>query len=182
MKIAYHYSFKTCLFTGTSKVFPDQGYQDCVLPQFATWTALPEYNSDIQQCRYDKENDSWLIEVIPVPVTAYNKETLESKEFDDASVVGDEYTLNKPSTQFDEWVNGTGWVTNVTTQYEYNYSVIDAKRRAAYVKTVSPLLEEAQIKRLIGTSESISEAESLEAQAIEARELVQSDNPWPIKV
>jgi hypothetical protein len=157
MKIAYHYSFKTLLFTGMSKVFPDQGYQYCVLPQLATWEALPEYNSDAQQCRYDKESDSWLIEAIPVPVTSYNKETLESKEFDDESEVTDDYTLDEPTSIYDEWIDGTGWVTNENNQTN---AELQSQINSLEATQTSRMLRSAAL----GDNDSIAMLQSIEDQ------------------
>ncbi|WP_153446922.1 hypothetical protein [Vibrio algicola] len=61
------------------------------------------------------EQSQWVVKERFVKVTAYNKQTKQSKEFDDKTLVDDGYTLDKPSTQFDEWINDA-WVTNVEAQ------------------------------------------------------------------
>ncbi|MFB9136711.1 hypothetical protein ACFSJQ_17670 [Vibrio olivae] len=89
------------------------------------------------------------------------------------------WTLEKPLTHFDEW-DGERWVTNESNQYIERYNKVDDERRAAYVEMVSPLTEEAYIKRyLIKSEAAISEAEELEKQALAARKKIQEEHPWP---
>lgn len=93
--------------------------------------------------------------------------------------IKDGFTPDKPLTEFDERINGA-WVTNETTKYTFEYNKVDAARRNAYFQVVTPLIDEAKIKRyLIKTPEAIAEADELEQQALVARQKIQSENPWP---
>lgn len=89
------------------------------------------------------------------------------------------FTPDKPQTPFDEWINDA-WVTNESNKYIAEYNQVDDARRAAYFQVVTPLIDEAKIKRdLIKTPEAIAEADELEQQALAARHKIQTENPWP---
>ena len=89
------------------------------------------------------------------------------------------HTLDKPLTVHDERIDGK-WVTNESNKYIVEYNQVDNSRRAAYSLIISPLLEEAHIKRtLIATPEAIAEADEIEKQALAARIKIQNENPWP---
>ena len=89
------------------------------------------------------------------------------------------FTPDKPKTEFDERINGV-WVTNESNKYIAEYNQVDDARRAAYFQVVTPLIDEAKIKRdLIKTPEAIAEADELEQQALVARQKIQTENPWP---
>lgn len=93
--------------------------------------------------------------------------------------IKDGFTSDKPLTIFDERINGQ-WVTNTSNKYIAEYNQVDDARRAAYFQTVTPLIDEAKIKRdLIKTPAAIAEAEQLEQQALAARQKIQAENPWP---
>lgn len=113
-------------------------------------------------------------------VTIYNESNCTKSEFvSELGPIKEGFTTDKPTTEFDERIEQT-WVTNVSHQYSAEYCQVDQARRSAYSQAVSPLLEEAHIKRnLIGTPEAITQAENLEQQVLEARLQIQQDNPWP---
>ncbi|MBF4248914.1 phage tail protein, partial [Vibrio anguillarum] len=51
-------------------------------------------------------------------VTAYLKsDCTQQKEFDDKTLVTDDYTLDVPQSRFDEWIDDE-WVTNLQNQYQ----------------------------------------------------------------
>lgn len=56
-------------------------------------------------------NGSWVKKKKQVEVTAYHKQTHQAKEFDDRSLVADEYTINEPPTPYHDFVDGV-WVGN----------------------------------------------------------------------
>ncbi|WP_375751589.1 hypothetical protein [Vibrio sp. HN007] len=179
MKKAHHFHPETYIYAGTSEVYKVAGYEEFILPQFATWSEVPEYDEGTEHCKYDLDKNCWIVEVKPIQVTAYHKQTREPKEFDDKSLVTDDYTIEKPETEWDEWIT-ENWVTNENNKYIAEYNQIDDNRREAYSQMVSPLTEEAYIKRyIIATPEAIAEAEQLEQQALAAREKIQTENPWP---
>lgn len=179
MKIAYHYDYKTFIYLGESKIHKVSGYDEYILPQFSTWVAKPAFNEETEQAKFDVTSQKWLVELKPVEVTAYHKQTHESKVFEDESLVTEDYTVEKPLTQWDEWID-SAWVTNESNKYIAEYNQVDDARRAAYFQMVTPLIDEAKIKRdLIKTPEAIAEAEELDKQILAARQKVQSENPWP---
>ena len=93
--------------------------------------------------------------------------------------IKDGFTPDKPQTEFDERINGA-WVTNESNKYIAEYNKVDDARRAAYLQIVTPLIDEAKIKRdLIKTPEAIAEAEELDKQILAARQKIQTENPWP---
>ncbi|MCG6414262.1 hypothetical protein K6U63_11455, partial [Vibrio fluvialis] len=76
--------------------------------------------------------------------------------------------------------NGT-WKPLSQENFESEMVRVDDARRNAYFQIVTPLLDEARIKReMIKTPEAIAEADVLEQQALAARFKIQEDNPWPI--
>ena len=85
MKIAYHYDYKTFIYQGESQIHKVAGYDEYILPQFSTWVAKPVFDAETEHVKFDVKNQIWLVELKPVEVTAYNKQTHESKVFDDAS-------------------------------------------------------------------------------------------------
>lgn len=94
------------------------------------------------------------------------------------SVVGpidDQWTLKKPTTQWDEWVDNM-WVTNLRSKYIAKYDQVDSARRAAYREVSDPLYMEAWRKESKGL---VDEAAAFRQQADAAVELIQSEHPWP---
>lgn len=175
MKIAYHYDYKTFIYQGESQIHKVAGYDEYILPQFSTWVAKPAFDEEAEQAKYDVKNQKWLVELKPIQVTAYHKKTQEPKVFADASLVSDEYTFKKPSTQWEEWVNDA-WVTNESDKYIAEYDQVDNVRRSQYVQVCDPLFAEANIKRLQGFED---DARAIEAQALAARDKIQTETPWP---
>ncbi|MDC5723087.1 hypothetical protein [Vibrio europaeus] len=175
MKIAYHYDFKAHVYTGESQVHKVHGYDDYILPQFATWIAKPSFDEETELAKFDVTNQKWFVELKPVEVTAYHKQTQESKVFGDASLVTEEYTLEKPLTQWDEWINNA-WVTNEINKYIAEYNQIDDKRRALYSQMCDPLKMEAM--DLMDEGKEV-EALQLKKQALAAKQKIKTENPWP---
>ena len=95
--------------------------------------------------------------------------------------IKDEFTDKEPSTQFDEWINNE-WTTNESNQYIYKFNQVDNTRRELYTRLVAPFMEEARMKRLINTTESILDANEIETQALNARLEIQRKHPWPMQV
>ncbi|MCC4783125.1 hypothetical protein LMH77_09445 [Vibrio lentus] len=175
MKIAYHYDYKTFIYQGECQIHKVAGYDEYILPQFSTWVAKPAFDEEAEQAKYDVKNQKWLVELKLVEVMTYHKLNHESKVFADASLVSDEYTLKKPSTQWDEWIDDA-WVTNKSDKYIAEYDQVDNVRRSQYAQVCDPLFSEANIKRLQGFE---GDARAIEAQALAARDKIQTENPWP---
>lgn len=117
----------------------------------------------------------WVIKERFVKVTAYNKKTKQPKEFGDKTLVDDDYTLEKPTTQYDEWLNNA-WVTNEQAQYEAQVNQVDATRRALYLN-VDALRNEAAMIRL--TESDDAKADDYDEQAKELYLKIREENPWP---
>tara|TARA_R110001583_G_scaffold15059_2_gene62455 strand:+ start:19364 stop:19897 length:534 start_codon:yes stop_codon:yes gene_type:complete len=91
--------------------------------------------------------------------------------------IGNGWTFNKPTTEFDTWYEGV-WVTDEQAIFEAKIINIDNVRRSFYSSMSDPLISEATIERLQGNE---NKAIELENQAIAAREKIRSENPWPTK-
>lgn len=117
----------------------------------------------------------WVVKDKQIKVTAYNKQTKQTKEFDDKYLVTDDYTLLKPSTQFDEWLNDA-WVTNEQAQYEAQVQQVDATRRALYLN-VDALRNEAAMIRSVEADETKAADYDEQAKALYLK--IRDENPWP---
>ncbi|ARP40639.1 hypothetical protein [Vibrio syngnathi] len=89
--------------------------------------------------------------------------------------IDDAWTQEKPSTQFDEWINGV-WVTNQSNKYIAEYNHVDDVRRGLYSQICDPLKSEAIDKADDGYND---EANALKRQAREAKKKIQAEHPWP---
>lgn len=124
----------------------------------------------------DYKNGAWVVKERFVKVTAYNKQTKQPKDFDDKTLVTDDYTLLKPSTRFDEWIDGV-WVTNEKDQYEAKVKQVDVTRRHLY-NNVDALRSEAAMIRMVEQDEA--KAADYERQAKDLYLKIRDDNPWPV--
>ncbi|WP_192891093.1 hypothetical protein [Vibrio bathopelagicus] len=108
--------------------------------------------------------------------TVYDKtDCTKSESVSELGSIKDNFTPKKPVTQFDEWIDDA-WVTNKSNQHIAEYNQIDNVRRSQYVQVCDPLFAEANIKRLQGFE---GDARAIEAQALAARDKIQTENPWP---
>lgn len=123
----------------------------------------------------DYNNGAWEVKDRFVKVTAYNKQTKQPKEFDDKTLVDGDYTLVKPATQFDEWINNA-WVTNQQAQYEAELKQVDATRRSLYLN-VDALRNEAAMIRAVENDESKAIDYDEQAKALYLK--IRDENPWP---
>ncbi|PKF48691.1 hypothetical protein AT251_24265, partial [Enterovibrio nigricans] len=92
-----------------------------VIPPYQTPTCVP--NDTIEENEYwaylndggqpvrDHNYGSWVKKEKRVEVTAYHKQTQQTKTFDDKSLVTDEYTTKEPLTPCHDFVDGD-WVAN----------------------------------------------------------------------
>lgn len=178
MKTAYHYNPENSVFSGESSVNNVAGYNDYIKPQCSTWISPPEFDEEKEQAKFDGVHQKWIVELKHVEVTAYHKKNQENKQFDDVSLITDEYTKEKPSTQWDEW-NGTAWVTNQSNKYIAEYDQVDNARRAAYRNVSDPLYIEAMRNKESGL---MDDAADFKKQADAAVELIKAEFPWPTQV
>lgn len=128
----------------------------------------------------DKEDSgcTWQVKTRFEKVTAYSKETKESKQFDDKTLVTDEYTLTKPPHQYVTWSEELGdWQVDTQAKYEAKVQQVSAIRESLYVQIVDRLNNEAKMIRRIEGNEA--KAAEYEAQADAAYVKIRDDNPWP---
>ena len=108
--------------------------------------------------------------------TIYNtQDCTQSKTVDKLGVVDDGWTLLKPETCFDEWINNS-WVINEQLQYEAELKQVDATRRSLYLN-VDALRNEAAMIRAVENDEV--KAADYEEQAKALYLKIRDENPWP---
>ncbi|MDQ2196302.1 phage tail protein [Vibrio sp. B4-12] len=109
-------------------------------------------------------------------VTAYLKvDCTKKKEFDDKTLVTDDYTLDDPKTRFDEWIDDS-WVTNLQNQYQAQVQQVTDKRAYLYLD-VDRLANEG--KRILDIEGDEEKAEEYRLQANALYLKIRSENPWP---
>ena len=175
MRIAYHYDHKTLIYQGESQVHKVAGYDEYILPQLSTWVTKPTFDEDTEQAKFDATNQKWLVESKNVEVKAYHKKTRESKVFDDTSLVTDDYSLEKPTTQWDEWIDES-WVTNLSNKYIHDYAQVDATRSALYTQLTDQLESELARKQRQGKAD---EVQVLSDRINELEAKIKAENPYP---
>ncbi|MGF1805853.1 hypothetical protein L4C31_11450 [Aliivibrio sifiae] len=97
------------------------------------------------------------------------------EEVEVIGVIKEGFTLNKPLTPYDEWIDNQ-WITNQSNKHIADFNQIDEMRRGLYSRACDPLIAEANIKRLQGDEQA---ALDMEAQALAARLEIQHQYPWP---
>lgn len=125
---------------------------------------------------YSDDSCRWVVKQYQVSVIAYKKQTKKQQLFDDESLVTDDYTLLKPATQYDEWIDGE-WVINEQAQYEAQIQKVESTRRALYTN-VDALRNEAAMIRFTEGDEA--KALDYEQQAKDLYLKIRDENPWPI--
>ena len=108
---ANHYHPSTLLYTHSSALVAHAGYNEPLLPQCTLLTSLPSYDPSTQDLKVNLKDGVWQVVDKYKTVTAYHKQTQIHKEFDDKSLVTDEYTLKKPPTPCHDF-NDANWVAN----------------------------------------------------------------------
>lgn len=152
----------------------DKSLPKTVLDADKQYYSFRDQNDNIPY--WPDDSCDWVIKDKQIKVTAYNKETKQQKEFDDKSLVTDDYTLLKPPTQFDEWIDDQ-WVTDKQLQYEATVNKIDSIRRSLY-QNVDALRNEAVMIRDVEEDEA--KAADYEQQARALYMKIRDENPWPI--
>lgn len=107
----YIFSHKTGELLGTREAVEDIKQPGrFVIPPYATPTPYPK--EDLNEHQYwayldeqgkpvrDYSFGDWVKKEKHIKVTAYNKQNQQPKQFDDKSLVDDEYTINKPPTAY----------------------------------------------------------------------------------
>lgn len=157
--------------------YPMQFHTDIALPTDALdknqFYSLRDMNGNVPV--FSDENCKWVVKQHQVSAIAYNKQTQKQQLFDDESLVTDDYTLLKPITKFDEWLNDT-WVTNKQAQYEAQVQQVDATRRSLYLN-VDALRNEAHMIRMVEEDEAKAADYEQQARALYLK--IRDENPWP---
>ncbi|MEZ9999802.1 DUF4376 domain-containing protein [Vibrio lentus] len=117
---AHHYHPNTLLYTHSSALNVPSGYKTPLTPQCASLSPLPNYDPDTQSLKINLSDDNWQVIKKHKAVTAYHKETQAPKEFDDKTLVTEEFTLKEPPTPYHCFID-SDWVAN-------KEKVLDAKR------------------------------------------------------
>ncbi|ENM3866182.1 phage tail protein [Vibrio cholerae] len=135
--------------------------------------ALAKINGQV----VDVVNGELVIKAPYVKVTAYLKsDCTKQKEFDDVTLVTDDYTLKKPATQFDEWIDDD-WVTDVQSQYQWNVNQVSETRYRLYLE-VDRLRNEAV--SIAETENDLDKAREYKLQADALYLKIRAENPWPV--
>ncbi|MBF4295877.1 phage tail protein, partial [Vibrio anguillarum] len=109
-------------------------------------------------------------------VTTYLKsDCTQQKEFDDKTLVTDDYTLDVPQSRFDEWIDDE-WVTNLQNQYQAQVQQVTDKRAYLYLD-VDRLANEG--KRILDIEGDEAKAEEYRLQANALYLKIRAENPWP---
>lgn len=110
-------------------------------------------------------------------VAAYLKsDCTQQKEFDDKTLVTDDYTLDAPKTRFDEWINDE-WTTNLQNQYQAQVRQVTDKRAYLYLDVDRLRSEAISVIELEG-DEAKAEEYRLQANALYMN--IRDENPWPV--
>ncbi|OEE50514.1 hypothetical protein A1QU_10760 [Vibrio anguillarum] len=146
---------------------------DDVLVDSEYWAYLDESSKPVR----DYKLGSWVKKERQVKVTAYLKvDCTKKKEFDDKTLVTDDYTLDVPKTRFDEWIDDS-WVTNLQNQYQWQVAQV-ADRRAYLYLDVDRLRAESKSVIEIEGDEAKAEEYRLQANALYLK--IRGENPWPV--
>jgi hypothetical protein len=126
----------------------------------------------------DDTECTWQVKTRFEKVTAYNKETKELKQFDDKTLVADDYTLTQPPHQYVTWsAELDDWQVDTQAKYEAELQQVANTRESLYVQMVDRLNNEAKMIRRVEGDET--KAAEYEAQADEAYLKIRAENPWP---
>lgn len=116
-------------------------------------------------------------------VTAYLKsDCTQQKEFDDKTLVTDDYTLDVPKTRFDEWI-AESWVTNLQNQYQAQVQQVTDRRAHLYLD-VDRLRNEAlsviEVEVEGDEAKAKAKAQEYKQQATALYLKIRDENPWPV--
>lgn len=128
----------------------------------------------------DKEESgcTWQVKTRFEKVTAYSKETKKPKQFDDKTLVTDDYTLTQPPHQYVTWSEALDdWQVDTQAKYEAEVQQVANTRESLYVQMVDSLNNEAKMIRRVEGNDA--KAAEYEAQADAAYLKIRAENPWP---
>lgn len=110
-KFAHHYNPITLLYTHSTALSVPAGYKTPLVPQCSLLTPLPSYDPSAQYLKANVKDGEWQVLAKLKEVTAYHKQTQVHKEFDDKSLVAEEFTLKEPPTPYHDFVDND-WLAN----------------------------------------------------------------------
>ena len=110
-KFAHHYNPITLLYTHSTSLSVTAGYKAPLVPQCSLPTPPPSYDPSTQYLKANVKDGEWQVLAKFKEVTAYHKQTQIPKEFDDKTLVTEEYTLKESPTPYHDFV-GSDWVAN----------------------------------------------------------------------
>lgn len=154
----------TAVFRGGIYHLPQHSFTFEPLPKKMGYTILLSNSGDKTEYVEDHRG-----------VTVFSQSDGHAIEITELGPLSETYTEQKPTTVFDEWIDGQ-WVTNLEKQYQYDYNQVDDMRRALFTQNVDPLLVEANVKKIQGLEQ---EATLYIQQALALRAKIQDENPWP---
>lgn len=126
----------------------------------------------------DDNGCKWQVKTRFEKVTAYSKESKEPKQFDDKTLVTDDYTLTQPPHQYVTWSEELNdWQVDAQAKYEAELQQVANTRESLYVQMVDRLNNEAKMIRRVEVNEA--KAAEYEAQADAAYLKIRDENPWP---
>lgn len=147
-------SHKDGQLLGTREAVKDTKNSDrFVIPPYQTPTSVPDDTLEHDQywAYLDVNGNSvrnhrlgsWVKKKKPVKVLTYHKQTQAQKEFDDKSLVTDEYTIKEPPTPHHDFI-GSDWIPN-------KGKAVNAKRSEINNWRTGQEKEEAQTVAAIGS-------------------------------
>lgn len=187
MKV-HSYSFHDGRYVQSVTAQPDLMNQGTYLiPGYHSPKSLPDsgwllegeyfaYHDENGQAPRRWQDGDWTILKEKIPTTGWLKsDCTQSRQFDDAGELTEDYTSEKPTTRWDTWTD-SGWQTDEQAQFEAEVKAVNNIRRQKYAQISDPLLSESLMLRELGDDIA---AEATKQQALEWYQRIKDDNPWP---
>ncbi|WP_120510953.1 hypothetical protein [Photobacterium salinisoli] len=187
MKV-HSYSFRDGRYVQSVTAQPDQMNQGTYLiPGYHSPKSLPDsgwllegeyfaYHDENGKTPRRWQDGDWTILKEKIPTTGWLKsDCTQSRQFDDAGELTEDYTSEKPVTRWDIWTD-YGWQTDEQAKFESEVRTINDLRRQQYAQIVDPLMNEARMQRMLGDDIG---AEQNELQAQQWYERIREEHPWP---
>ena len=144
---------------------------------------LPEKHSFNKPPKVEAEykvhlvDDMWVQKADHRNEVVYKKsDCTQSKIVTELGDIEEGWTLDKPQTLYDEWIDGQ-WIVNLQNQYEANLVLVANTREQLYLEQVDRLRNEATSIRRIDGDEA--KAEQYDQQADAAYIKIRDAHPWP---
>ena len=180
--LRHHFSSVTGEYIKSKKMTEKVGFTTSqALPEVELaeneYFAMLDCDGKVQYWPDDTEC-TWQVKTRFEKVTAYSIDTKEPKQFDDKTLVTDEYTLSQPPHQYVTWSTELDdWQTDIQAKYEAELQLVTNTRESLYAQIVDRLNNEARMIRRVEGNEA--KAAEYEEQADAAYLKIRADNPWP---